>query len=215
MADQDCCHAVDIFLSALGSEAANLAMRYQAHGGVFIAGGGIASKMLHRILDGTVLRAYLDKGHSTSTFAEVPLFVVNEPGDRLAFRGAFACAISALRLARRSEGAGGRGDECAQATKLVAPAMEMASVRKSSGSHESRPARAGNGSSVFAQDMETRALHGQKFLIHDRGLKQPGEAAARVKALGSRIERLAAAKGPPFVPHHFNVPTRHIYWVST
>ena len=40
------------------------ALRYQALGGVYIAGGGVARKMLPRVLDGTVRSAYLDKGHS-------------------------------------------------------------------------------------------------------------------------------------------------------
>ena len=41
-----------MFLDALGAEAGNMAIRYQASGGVYIAGGGIANKLLDRILDG-------------------------------------------------------------------------------------------------------------------------------------------------------------------
>jgi hypothetical protein len=37
-------------------------MRFLAHGGVYIAGGGIAAKMIGRIKDGRVLKAYLDQG---------------------------------------------------------------------------------------------------------------------------------------------------------
>ena len=38
-ADPDCVKAVDMFVDALGAEAANLALRFQAQGGVFLAGG--------------------------------------------------------------------------------------------------------------------------------------------------------------------------------
>ena len=37
-------------------------MRFLAHGGVYIAGGGIAAKLIDRIKDGRVLKAYLDQG---------------------------------------------------------------------------------------------------------------------------------------------------------
>ena len=51
-ADALCVKVVDMFLDALGAEAGNMAIRYQASGGVYIAGGGIANKLLDRILDG-------------------------------------------------------------------------------------------------------------------------------------------------------------------
>ena len=52
-------------------------------GGVFIAGGGIAGKMLQRVMDGTVARAYVgSKGHSLACYDNVPLYVTSSPGSR-------------------------------------------------------------------------------------------------------------------------------------
>ena len=36
-------------------------MRFVARGGVYIAGGGICQKLLHRIVDGRVTRAYVNR----------------------------------------------------------------------------------------------------------------------------------------------------------
>jgi hypothetical protein len=50
-----CARAVDAFLFALGAEAANLALRFQATGGVFIAGGGVGPKLLFGLRRGDEL----------------------------------------------------------------------------------------------------------------------------------------------------------------
>ena len=97
-ADALCVAAVDIFLDALGAEAGNLAVRYQAKGGVYIAGGGIASKLLPRILDGRVAAAFVAKGHSIACYDDVPLFVATTPGDELGLLGAWEWAQTQLRV---------------------------------------------------------------------------------------------------------------------
>ena len=74
-ADPLCIFALDCYLDTLGQEAANMAMRFLARGGVFIAGGGIAAKLVDRIQDGRVLKAYLDQGVSTEVVETCPLFV--------------------------------------------------------------------------------------------------------------------------------------------
>ena len=73
--DELCVKAIDCFLDTLGQEAANLGMRFLARGGVYIAGGGISAKMIDRIKDGRVLRAYLDQGVSSEIVEAIPLFV--------------------------------------------------------------------------------------------------------------------------------------------
>lgn len=88
-ADPLCIQAVNLFLDALGAEASNLALRYQAKGGVFIAGGGIAGKLLSRVLDGRVAQAYVAKGHSLACYDTCPLFVAATPGDELGLSGAW------------------------------------------------------------------------------------------------------------------------------
>ena len=48
-----------------------MAMRFLARGGIYIAGGGIAAKMIDRIRDGRVLQAYMDQGVSTEVVPRV------------------------------------------------------------------------------------------------------------------------------------------------
>ena len=67
--------AIDRFLDTLSAEAANLALRYLARGGVYIAGGGICAKLLERIQDGRVAQAYLDRGDASEIVAACPLYV--------------------------------------------------------------------------------------------------------------------------------------------
>lgn len=92
LANELCQKTVDIFLAALGSEAANLALRYQAKGGVYIA-GGITSKIMDFIKDGRVARSYVDKGHSLLAYENCPLYAVSKPGDDLGLTGAYLNAI--------------------------------------------------------------------------------------------------------------------------
>ena len=92
--DPVCKLSIDMFLDTLGQEAANLAMRYLAHGGVYIAGGGIAPKLYSRILDGRVKDAYLKQGISSSIVADIPLFVSKQVDMGLA--GALALGKTTL-----------------------------------------------------------------------------------------------------------------------
>ncbi len=58
-----------------GGEAGDLALKILATGGVFL-GGGIAPKVLPRLMDGTFLRAFCDKGRFARGLAKVPVRVV-------------------------------------------------------------------------------------------------------------------------------------------
>ena len=83
-----------MFVDALGGEAANLALRFQAHGGVYLA-GGVTNKLASRLVGSEGLKvAYLGKGKSTEAYRSCPLYVVTVDGDDLAFRGAWAFAQS-------------------------------------------------------------------------------------------------------------------------
>ena len=70
--------AVDLFLTCLGQELGNASMRFLPYGGMYIAGGGIVSKMLQEITDGRVLSAYLEKGHASEIVKNIPLYLVDE-----------------------------------------------------------------------------------------------------------------------------------------
>ena len=93
-ADPTCIAAVDVFVEALGAEAANLALRFQALGGVYIA-GGVAAKLSERLTGGERLRnAYLGKGRSVAAYDGCPLYLVTATGDDLGMAGAWAWARS-------------------------------------------------------------------------------------------------------------------------
>jgi glucokinase len=70
-----CVAALDMWVSAYGSEAGNLALRVLAFGGVYVA-GGIAVKILSKMKDGTFLRAFCAKASFASILARVPIYVV-------------------------------------------------------------------------------------------------------------------------------------------
>lgn len=83
------------FASIYGGEAGNLALKVFATGGVFV-GGGIAPKILPKLLDGTFFGAFCDKGRFAAFLARIPIkVVVND-----------ACALlGAARLGAESGGA--------------------------------------------------------------------------------------------------------------
>ncbi len=72
--DPRCVHALALFAEIYGAEAANLALKYFALGGVFVC-GGIAPKILPVLRDGRFIRAFLNKGRLRSTLAQIPVRV--------------------------------------------------------------------------------------------------------------------------------------------
>ena len=70
-----CVAAVDLFVSAYGAEAGNLALRAVASAGVYV-GGGIAPKLLPALQAGAFLRAFTDKAPMAALLADVPVHVI-------------------------------------------------------------------------------------------------------------------------------------------
>jgi len=56
-----CVRALDLFVEYYGAEAANLALKALATGGVYI-GGGIAPKIIDKLIDGTFMKAFIGAG---------------------------------------------------------------------------------------------------------------------------------------------------------
>ena len=73
-----CVEALDLFVSAYGAEAGNLALRTLATGGLFV-GGGIAPKIMSALVDGRFMRAFLDKHPFTEMLSKVPVKVILNP----------------------------------------------------------------------------------------------------------------------------------------
>lgn len=88
-----CVRALDLFVGAYGAAAGNLALVGTATGGVFL-GGGIAPKILPKLLDGTFLRAFAGKGRFQGYLEAIPVQVILD--DQAALLGA---ASVAARLA--------------------------------------------------------------------------------------------------------------------
>ena len=88
-----CSRAVEMFCSAYGAAAGNLALVGTATGGLYL-GGGIAPKLLPRLQDGTFLRAFLDKGRFRDFLEAVPVRVILN--DRAALLGAARHAAALL-----------------------------------------------------------------------------------------------------------------------
>lgn len=85
-----CAKTLDFFVSCLGAEASNMALKTMATGGVFL-GGGIPVKLLPHIQSVAFLHAFNDKGRLSSLMENTPVLVILN--DQAALLGA---AYSAL-----------------------------------------------------------------------------------------------------------------------
>jgi glucokinase len=70
-----CVEALDLFLSAYGAAAGNLALTAVATGGLFV-GGGIAPRILPALQDGKFVAAFNDKGPMRSLLEAIPVSVI-------------------------------------------------------------------------------------------------------------------------------------------
>ncbi|HEY9127815.1 MAG TPA: glucokinase [Acidobacteriaceae bacterium] len=84
-----CEKALDMFVSAYGAEAGNVALKILAVGGIYL-GGGIAPRILEKLKDGTFMRAFTDKGRLSQLLINTPVRVILE--SRAALLGAAAYA---------------------------------------------------------------------------------------------------------------------------
>jgi len=84
-----CEKALDMFVSAYGAEAGNLALKVLSVGGLYV-GGGIAPRIIEKLKDGTFLKAFTDKGRLSQLLINMPVRVILE--SRAALMGAAAYA---------------------------------------------------------------------------------------------------------------------------
>jgi glucokinase len=76
--DRLCVETLDIFVTALGAEAGNLALKVGATGGIYIA-GGIAPRMLQRLEARDFVAAFTNKGRLSAFLEAIPIRVILEP----------------------------------------------------------------------------------------------------------------------------------------
>ncbi|HVW76948.1 MAG TPA: glucokinase [Alloacidobacterium sp.] len=84
-----CVKTLEIFVSAYGAEAGNLALKVLSVGGFYL-GGGIAPKILKTMKSGIFMNAFTDKGRLSELLVHMPVRIILE--SRAALMGAAAYA---------------------------------------------------------------------------------------------------------------------------
>jgi glucokinase len=90
--DKACAQALDWFLSLLGAEAGNVALKFLALGGLYL-GGGIAPRLARRFVESDFLRSFSEKGRFKELLESIPIYIVMN--DNTALLGA-ACFARSL-----------------------------------------------------------------------------------------------------------------------
>jgi len=85
-----CDQAMETFIAVYGAEAGNLALKLKATGGLFI-GGGIAPKILPKLINGPFLKNFCDKGRMNQLMESIPVKVVLN--QKTGLLGAGRCAL--------------------------------------------------------------------------------------------------------------------------
>jgi glucokinase len=91
----ECVEALDLFVSAYGAEAGNLALRTVATAGVYV-GGGIAPRILPSLRTGAFMAAFRAKAPMDQLVAQVPVVVILNPK-----AGLLGAAVHANGMPRR------------------------------------------------------------------------------------------------------------------
>ena len=89
-----CEKTLDMFVSAYGAEAGNLALKVLSVGGMYV-GGGIAPRILEKLKDGTFMKAFTDKGRLSQLLINTPVRIILESRAALMGAAAFAEARAA------------------------------------------------------------------------------------------------------------------------
>jgi glucokinase len=87
-----CARAVDLFLGVYGAEAGNVALRFLATGGLYVA-GGIAAGLLPKLRRGAFLDAFLDKGRLRPLLEAIPVAVVLDSNIGLSGAARYAASM--------------------------------------------------------------------------------------------------------------------------
>lgn len=88
-----CKGTLKMFVSILGAEAGNLALKILATGGVYI-GGGIPPRILHTLKKGRFMKSFLRKGRLSKVLHPMPVYVILNP--RAGLIGAAAAGFEAV-----------------------------------------------------------------------------------------------------------------------
>lgn len=80
-----CVDSLNLFVSILGSEAGNCALKFMSKGGLFL-GGGIPPKILPKLKEPIFLNSFVDKGRFKELLESIPIDVILD--DKASLKGA-------------------------------------------------------------------------------------------------------------------------------
>lgn len=72
-----CSQALDIFVAVLGAKAGSLTLTILATGGIYL-GGGIPPKIIPKLVDGTIVKAFHNKGRLSDFLKTIPLHAIRD-----------------------------------------------------------------------------------------------------------------------------------------
>ncbi len=90
--DERCVRAVELFTAIYGAEAANLALKFLAFGGLYV-GGGIAPKILAFLRKGIFMDAFLAKGRLSAVLERIPVRISLNQETALLGAAHLACSM--------------------------------------------------------------------------------------------------------------------------
>ena len=73
-----CEQTMNLFVTAYGAEAGNLALKILPYGGLYLA-GGIAPKILQMLQQGAFMKAFCSKGRMRPLLEKIPVHVIRDP----------------------------------------------------------------------------------------------------------------------------------------
>jgi len=73
-----CVTTLSVFVSALGAEAGNLALKVLATGGVYL-GGGIPPRIISLLNDGSFMKIFTNKGRFSELVSHIPVHIILNP----------------------------------------------------------------------------------------------------------------------------------------
>jgi len=85
-----CRTTLEIFISTLGAEAGNLALKVMATGGIYL-GGGISPRIISLLNDGPFIESFTNKGRFSALVSRIPVHVILNP--KTALIGAAFCGL--------------------------------------------------------------------------------------------------------------------------
>jgi len=88
-----CMATLNIFVSILGNEASNMAVKIMATGGIFL-GGGIPPRIIKKLKDGVFMAAFVNKGRFATMLSYIPVYVILN--DKTALLGAAYYGVKKL-----------------------------------------------------------------------------------------------------------------------